>query len=168
MARRTTEPFGLPNIPFDEGKRRISIHISKAEDLLKKRPAASVSETGYNSWSTGSAETIERIFGKNSLWLETFYGPSRIQFTSSLPIQESVLEKERSEHFQKRVEVLKEIIDQIDLDLSSTRSKSSDDRPQRRMELDRARGPVKVIRFALVGCERPHAEERHRKDGGCG
>jgi hypothetical protein len=126
MARRTTEPPGLPSIPFDEGKRRISIHISKAEDSLNKRPAAPVSETGYNSWSTGAAETIERIFGKHSLWLETFYGPSRIHFTSGLPVQESVFEKERSEHIQKRIEVLKEIIDQIDLELSSTPLTSSE------------------------------------------
>jgi hypothetical protein len=74
----------LPRISFEDGKRRIVIHITKGEELLNSRP---IGDTKFRSWSTGASETIKRTLGAKSDWLSTFNG----QLPISLMIDELAL-----------------------------------------------------------------------------
>jgi len=97
--RKTPEPPGLPPISFEEGKRRIVIHINKGEELLNKRP---IGEIIYQTWTTGAADTIERVYGQYSDWLSTFEGQRRISMATH-PGEERYLEPERAEKIQQRI-----------------------------------------------------------------
>ena len=121
--RQTPEPPGLPRISFEDGKRRIVIHITKGEELLNSRP---ISETKYGSWSTGAFETIARTFGQYSDWLSTFNGQLRFSVSTGDPGEERYLEAERAEKIQQRIQVLKDIVEHIDLELSATHTASPD------------------------------------------
>ncbi len=121
MPRRPIpETSGLPRISFEDGKRRIVIHISKGEELLNSRP---ITETKFNSWSTGAYETIERTFGRQSVWLTTFVGQ---RLGRDDPDNERYLESWRAQRLQERVHVLKDVQEQIDLELSATHTANPD------------------------------------------
>ena len=119
--QRPSEPPEPPPIPFEEGRRRIAIHIGKGEELLNSRP---ISETKYGSWSTGAFETIKRTFGPKSDWLSTFNGQMRFSMATGHSGEERYLEAERAEKMQQRVQVLKDISEHIDLELSATNTGS--------------------------------------------
>lgn len=120
--RQTPEPPGLPRISFEEGKRRIVIHITKGEELLNSRP---ISEIIFQTWTTGAADTIERVYGQYSDWLSTFYGESRVSVVTG-HVDERFQEQERAEKIQQRIQVLKDIVEHIDLELSATHTASPD------------------------------------------
>ena len=88
---------------------------------MKSRP---ICQNKFISWSSGPYDTIKRIFGADSVWVTTFVGPRQISMVTGDPEEESYIEAERAETIQKRIVVLRDVLDHIDLELSATNSES--------------------------------------------
>ena len=112
--RRNPEPLKPPSIEKAEGRRRLIAFIERGEALLAQRP---LKEGQEDIWSTGCVETIAATFGEGSNHLSTFYGQMRITFSQGDRSYNHYAENRDAESIQRRIGVLKTLVDQIDLEI---------------------------------------------------
>lgn len=115
MAKRANpEPLKPPSIQKAEGRRRLIAFMERGEALLAQRP---LKEGQEDIWSTACMETIAATFGEGSNHLGTFIGQLRVIFSQGDGSYGHYDENRDAENIQRRIGVLKTLIEQIDLQI---------------------------------------------------
>jgi uncharacterized protein (TIGR02391 family) len=115
MSKRNSPPVNAtPSIPKSEGKGRLLALLKRADTLLAGRP---LKEGQEDIWATACLDVIEATFGRNNGHVNTFIGPVRIVPSDGTDCYDQYAERRDAERIQRRVEVLKSLVEQIDLEI---------------------------------------------------
>jgi uncharacterized protein (TIGR02391 family) len=104
-----------PTISLLEGKQRLQVMRDKGYAMLKNRP---LSEGAVKVWANTSFDYIKQTFGENNDHLNTFRGQVRVTVVQGNARYDAYAEQEDAEKLLRRVEVLDNLIDLIDQELS--------------------------------------------------
>jgi uncharacterized protein (TIGR02391 family) len=115
MTRRTApDPPKPPSISKAEGRSRLVKLIERGEKLLNQRP---LQESQEDVWSTSCFEIIKATFGEASSHIDTFFGQPRISVSFGDESYDHYAEAADAERIQRRIGVLKTLVEQIDLEI---------------------------------------------------
>jgi uncharacterized protein (TIGR02391 family) len=108
------EPLKPASISKAEGRRRLTKLIERGETILAQRSLKGGQE---DIWLTSCIETIEATFGEGSGHIDTFIGQSRLIPSRGDRSDDYYAEQRAAENIQRRIGVLKTLVEQIDLEI---------------------------------------------------